>query len=281
MRSGKYLLVILFMLIVFAILIGRFPGIPGVLHLDSVSGLTVAEPVALPTVTTMDSLVIKKQPSKSKEEQPEPLNKPVRVANPDSSYVFQNMNPDGSPVTFSPCRPVHFVINPENAPANGETLIMKTIGKVSNATGLTFVYDGVSQESPSKSRNGYQPKTYGDRWAPILIAWASLKSKPGDSADMVGEATSYQLVRGNGFAHYVTGQVVLDQKQILRMNEQYGQNITGSVIEHEMGHLIGLGHTAERNELMYHETQIGVSEYQAGDLTGLAELGQGACAPDL
>jgi hypothetical protein len=32
---------------------------------------------------------------------------------------------------------------------------------------------------------------------------------------------------------------------------------------------------------MYPETRVGVTDFAAGDLTGLARLGRGACAPDL
>jgi predicted Zn-dependent protease len=57
-----------------------------------------------------------------------------------------------------------------------------------------------------------------------------------------------------------------------------GPRIVRSIVLHEIGHLAGLSHVSDSNQLMFPHAQDKVLEYQAGDLAGLALLGQGQCS---
>ena len=46
-------------------------------------------------------------------------------------------------------------------------------------------------------------------------------------------------------------------------------------------HAVGLAHVDDDRELMYPEARRTVTEFAAGDLTGLAALGRGPCVPEL
>ena len=46
-------------------------------------------------------------------------------------------------------------------------------------------------------------------------------------------------------------------------------------------HLVGLDHVTAASQLMYPQSQPGVTDFGAGDLTGLAAVGRGACLSDL
>jgi hypothetical protein len=50
---------------------------------------------------------------------------------------------------------------------------------------------------------------------------------------------------------------------------------------HELGNLVGLGNVTAVNQLMNPQIHTGVTDFGAGDLTGLAALGIGTCLPDL
>ena len=52
-----------------------------------------------------------------------------------------------------------------------------------------------------------------------------------------------------------------------------------AVIQHELGHLLGLDHVDDAGQLIYSETRGGVTGFGSGDLNGLAALGGGAVRP--
>ena len=58
-----------------------------------------------------------------------------------------------------------------------------------------------------------------------------------------------------------------------------GTAVARGLIDHERGHLVGLGHVKKRTQVMYPRVIRGVTGYRDGDRTGLAKLGAGSCAP--
>jgi hypothetical protein len=130
---------------------------------------------------------------------------------------------------------------------------------------------------PDKQREAYQPKRYGDRWAPVVIAWSDEASDPALAGYIAGVSGPQGLVAPkDGAVVYVTGNVLLDREQLAD-----GGPRAEAVVLHELGHLAGLDHTNDRSQIMFSEGQPTVTEYGDGDLRGLADLGRGACAPDV
>ncbi len=197
-------------------------------------------------------------------------------------HRFTALQPDGlNPVTYSPCRPIRYVVRPDNGPVIGAALIEEAVTDVAAATGLIFVAEGTTTEPVSADRDHYQPQRYGDRWAPVLVAWATPNELPHLGDDVVGEAGSQRLSRPNGQRAYVSGQVYLDAAKMQLILDTAGPEAARAVIAHELGHLVGLDHVADPTQLMYPQTQAGVTDYQAGDRQGLARLGAGECVNDL
>jgi hypothetical protein len=189
---------------------------------------------------------------------------------------------DVTPVAYDPCRQVHYVIRPDQAPDGGEAMLHAAVARLSETTGLQFVYDGPTDEAPSADRPAFQPDRYGDRWAPVLLAWQTAAEEPALAGDIVGQGGSVAVALGNGPRVFVTGSVVLDAEQFPDILERRsGPAIAQGIVLHEFGHLAGLDHVDDEDELMYPETVAGLVDFAAGDLEGLSRLGRGPCVPEL
>lgn len=184
-------------------------------------------------------------------------------------------------MTFDPCRPVHYVVRAAHTPPGGQALITRAVAAVSAATGLRFVFDGATTEPLIDTREPYQVARYGDRWAPVLIAWASAAEVPDFGVDIAGETGTQSVHRANGQLAYVTGQVYLDATKATRMRKQGDSKVIQGIVVHELGHLVGLGHVNDPSQVMFPRASRTVVGYQAGDLAGLAALGRGTCMPDI
>jgi hypothetical protein len=210
-----------------------------------------------------------------------PLGAPVPPAVASDSYQFLAVNGDGSPVGYSPCRPLHYVINDELAPAGAQHLVPEAIAVVSAATGITFIYDGTTRELPSPQRPPYQPDAYGDRWAPLLIAWTTPEVAPQLKGKVIGTGGSTHYGYDDGPKTFVTGGLDLDAPQIAdELLNPNGHLYATAVILHELSHVMGLDHVEDPTQLMYPEigTPEGLSE---GDLNGLYALSKAQCRKDL
>lgn len=184
-------------------------------------------------------------------------------------------------MAYDPCRPVHYVVRPDNAPPGADQLIEQAVAKVSAATGLRFQNDGATSEAPSENRKTYQADRYGKRWAPVLIAWSS----PAESPDLAGKVAG---LGGSGYAQtpghplvLVAGQVELDAPALTEiMHRPEGPAQVRAVIMHELGHVVGLDHINDASQLMNPEG-TGLTEFADGDRAGLAVVGSGSCVPQL
>ena len=213
-----------------------------------------------------------------------PLGTPPAAPNPAGPYEFMMTQQHGSgPVAWDPCRPVRFVVNPAGAPASGDAAIRDAISRVASATGLTFLDAGTTTELWSKDREPYQPDRYGKKWAPLLISWSNETATPslGGYVDGIGGATPRSDTKGNEI--YVSGQLVLDSQDLAQLLvEDHGADRVRAVVQHELGHVIGLDHVADPKQLMYTEgSPLQTDEWGNGDLAGLRLLGMGHCWPDI
>lgn len=209
-----------------------------------------------------------------------------------ADFAFFNLRDDGcTPVRWNPCEPVHYVINPASAPTSGVADVREAFARISAATGITYVDDGLTDEEGSRRRARYQPERYGERWAPILVYWRSGQQ----------ETEDIEIV-GGGFPTrvgdvYVTGVLFLNAEAVTDFTTRtplqggFGPDpeglgpigpagVTwGRVILHELGHLMGMAHVRDPAQLMYPETTDHTTRptmFAAGDLAGLQQVGAAA-----
>jgi hypothetical protein len=222
-------------------------------------------------------------PPPGQEMQSEPLGTPAPVTERSDSYRFMNAGQGTQGyVAYDPCRPVHYVIRAENMPDDGERMITDAIASVSNATGLQFVDDGLTAEDPAERRQLVQEDRYGTRWAPVLIAWVTPQEEADVAGGTIGLGGSSFVSAGDSPTAYVSGAMLLDAPQIENLTRfPGGYEQARAIVMHELGHVVGLDHVNDPDQLMYAESNLEVTEFGAGDLTGLAMLGRGVCVPSL
>ncbi len=213
-----------------------------------------------------------------------PLGVPPAAADPGAPHTFTESQTlqDGRtvPVTWSPCRAIHYVVDLTGAPPDFRDRAAAVIAEVSAATGFAFVNDGTVMEPASASREPYQPELYGDRWAPALIRFTDATVIPEFATQHVGLGGPVGVrATPDGPLHFVSGFAYLDT-DLLTSPDVAGEPAYVAVLRHELGHMLGLGHVDDPSQLMYGEGNA-VTTFQAGDLAGLAELGRGSCAPDI
>ena len=243
---------------------------------DSSGLVQVADPDELPA--PMSSSV--RIPTPGFEEAATRLRDVAPPAPTSEEYAFLETYGDGEPVGWSPCRPIHVVVNLDGAPAGFLDELFAVLGDITEVTGLVFVYDGQTTERPDLERDSFQPERYGDRWVPVLVAWTDDEKMRDFEEDVVGLALSES--RGDltsDVVARVSGEVYLDTELLAYADDPTGQEAWVSVLHHELGHLIGLDHVDETDQLMYPEDSGRLRSFQEGDRTGLYELGQAACAP--
>lgn len=206
---------------------------------------------------------------------------------PAPGYAFLFAGDEGClPVRFNPCEPVPYVINDALAPAGGVADVEEAIARLAEATGITFVDAGRTDEPLDQGRPAYQPDRYGMRWAPILIGWSELGSGQGPDAagdDIIVAGRGRPLRVGDVLVSGVlelNADVILNRDTQERLPGGFGEGITrGRVMLHELGHIVGLGHPGSRAQLMYAELAEHTSntaQFGVGDRIGLRLVGREA-----
>lgn len=197
---------------------------------------------------------------------------------PARGWAPWDRNEDGRPVRWNPCEPIDLVVDPTGAYAGFREDLEDAIADVGEVSGLTLRIVDEVDERPDARRRLHQPERYGDRWAPVLVAFA----RPGEGdlplLDVDRALASPVAVGGSGRRVYVTGQVVLNvEREDLEPGTGDRDGSWGTTIRHELGHLLGLAHVDDEDELMHAHPVPGPAGWGDGDRRGLRAVGSGGC----
>jgi len=195
---------------------------------------------------------------------------------PGSDYTFV-LTTGGEPVRWNPCQPIHYVLARDGITEGAIGDVQGAIDRLTEVTGVEFTYDGLTDEEPTRNRHAYQPDRYGNRWAPVLIAWVDPAESDIPFEDEGHEAAavaSPQLPDDRPGDVYVSGWVAVNLEDPNPSGFSL-PGMQGPVVLHELGHVLGLGHAGSDGNLM-EPSGGGVTSFGPGDLAGLAELGRDA-----
>lgn len=222
---------------------------------------------------------------------------PNAIAKLPLTYTFRRVAPDGcTPVRLNPCEPVHYVQNGAVAPAFVLDNVREAFRRLAQATGITFVDDGLTDEGARTG--GYVPDRYGQRWAPILISWEHFSDAQTNGQQQVLGNTMYTVVDNVIVSARLRFNVdsYNNEETKAPIGDGFGpaagsgtgpigrENITwGRIVLHELAHMAGLGHNSDQGSLMYPDAAqqtIRPTTFSKSDLSGLRYLGtEAGCVP--
>jgi hypothetical protein len=188
----------------------------------------------------------------------------------DESYSFVAKGPNGLPVAWDACEPIHYVVNPDGAPDDWEQLVDAAVSQVEDASGFDLDADGTSDDSSSDRR-----KEDVRQGLPVLIDWATPDEVETLRGDTVGIGGSSAVTR-NGETRFVTGVVVLDEEEYDRMSRTGRDRAATLILAHELSHVLGLDHVDDERQLM-NPSYVGQRGFGDGDRAGFKVLREMPC----
>lgn len=203
----------------------------------------------------------------------EPTDQVAGPIGPADAYTLFDTGRPGSVFRWDPCRPVRYRVHLGEAPAHVAAVVARAVGRLSAATGLTFEDLGLTAYTGSAgdpTQAGWPTDT------DLLLTVAGERDVPELAGAPVGYATLHRSAWSGADARIQRAEVVLE-REYLRSGDSTGAEAgdVGQLVMHELGHAVGLAHSADRTQVMYPRIGGDRLDYQAGDLSGLARVGAG------
>lgn len=156
--------------------------------------------------------------------------------------------------TWGSCE-VSVVITADRLPEDAATQVKAAADNIGAASGLSVHYDGTVDAGPAP------------RAGQVLIRWAP--QSPSGTVDAYGE--THRVVRRGA-----VGAATVDVSSAPIMSADPG--LLRYTVEHELGHVLGLAHSADEGSLMFPTaSSASVHNLTAGDAAALRRVAAGNC----
>ena len=194
----------------------------------------------------------------------------------DRSHAFIGRSANGDPFRWDPCSPIRYQVDLGRANARVLRDVREAVRRTSAASGLRFRFEGLVHVSVADLITGGDFVTAGRgglHWAPVLIAFRSRTALRDLGVRRVLGVT-FPVTSRFDADQFVSGAVVINTDGGMREGFGPGPSL-GATLQHELGHVVGLGHILDPFQLMSPVPVM--SDWGRGDLAGLQQLGQGPC----
>jgi hypothetical protein len=202
------------------------------------------------------------------------------VASASYSVHYMTLNSGRKVVArWNPCRPHTYKVNVAAVPAASRSAVLAeaqaSMRAIAHLTGMAWVYKGTTAEVPRHTANWFPA---GSQSAELVIAYTTPAKTnyplAGSMAGYGGESESWGVTGA-----IYRGFVVIDTPDMLRyLKPGFGLGThRGNLIQHVLGHAVGLGHVSSAYLLMYPSVNARTPYgFAAGDRAGLAAVGRKA-----
>jgi hypothetical protein len=211
---------------------------------------------------------------------PSPSTLPSVRPKVDGSFRFLD-RVGGSPVRWNPCDPITYAVNTAGASSDVRPDLRQALARVSRATGIEFRSVGTTRETFIRA---YRRMRFEGviRKAELVVIWvdhagyeAILRRLSDPRPSLAFAKTMRGLYADQD--QYFGGLIVMDAEANSGLG--FGDFFAhGTVLLHEIGHIMGLDHVRDTDELMYSGRfpNLGLRDFGPGDLEGLRRLGMDA-----
>jgi hypothetical protein len=237
---------------------------------SSAEGLDAAAPSSVSSTAAPSTPTVTPSPSASPSVRPKV----------DGAFRFLE-RVGGSPVRWNPCDPITYAVNTAGASSDVRPDLHQALARVTRATGIEFRSVGTTRETFIRA---YQRMRFEGviRKAALVVIWVdhadyqAILRRLSDPRPSLAFAKTMAGVFTDQ-DQYFGGLIVMDADATARhgFGDFYSH---GTVLLHELGHIMGLDHVRDPDQLMYSGRfpNFGLNHYGPGDLEGLRRLGMDA-----
>jgi hypothetical protein len=202
---------------------------------------------------------------------------PIIRSEPGGSFKFLEVV-GGGPVRWNPCETITYAVNTLGATSPVRPDLKEALHRVTRATGIGFRSVGITKET---FLDAYLRMRYHGviGKAELILIWvrhddyrAILRQLHDPRPSIAFAKTMAGLYTNQD--QYFGGIIVVDADATAGRGFDYRYD-HGAVVLHELGHILGLDHVKDPDQLMYsgRHPRFGVTDFGPGDLEGLRHLG--------